>query len=248
MPLTDQLQVFYEFESGALTTDAHSNGYTLTNNGVTSSAGPNNKVGGSGQFTRSELDYMSRAHNANLTAGSEVSFTVACWIYIDSAGTVRSIATKGDDGTLGAEWRIRLWSDDLLMFTVFQSGSYGGGDSIIAGSALSTATWYFIAARHDASSNQLKLRVNTTDTTPVSYSNNVVSLSVPLLLGNDGFASNYWDGRIDQFGFWNRALTDQELTDLYNGGSGLSYAAMSSGGGNLSVLIGEPITGSSVIN
>lgn len=31
------------------------------------------------------------------------------------------------------------------------------------------------------------------------------------------------DGVIDEIGIWNRTLTNQEVTDLYNGGAGLSY-------------------------
>ncbi len=32
-----------------------------------------------------------------------------------------------------------------------------------------------------------------------------------------------WDGLIDEIGIWDRALTDDEISDLYNDGEGLPY-------------------------
>jgi len=44
-------------------------------------------------------------------------------------------------------------------------------------------------------------------------------------------------GKIDEVGFWNRSLTDSEILDLYNGGSGISYTDIF---GGVSVVQLEP--------
>jgi hypothetical protein len=62
------------------------------------------------------------------------------------------------------------------------------------------------------------------------YINNVLigSISCPgpasvtnLVLGN--ITSYYLNGKIDEVGIWNDALTATEVNSLYNGGLGLSY-------------------------
>lgn len=47
----------------------------------------------------------------------------------------------------------------------------------------------------------------------------------------------YYDGYIDELGFWNRTLTPSEITDLYNGGDGLTYTSEF---GGVSVVQIEP--------
>jgi hypothetical protein len=41
--------------------------------------------------------------------------------------------------------------------------------------------------------------------------------TLPLNFGRNGTGGQYFKGAIDDIGFWNRALTQQEITDLYNG-------------------------------
>ncbi len=41
--------------------------------------------------------------------------------------------------------------------------------------------------------------------------------------------SLWWNGSIDEFGFWKRVLTSQERTDLYAAGAGLTYPFDGSG-------------------
>jgi hypothetical protein len=53
-------------------------------------------------------------------------------------------------------------------------------------------------------------------TTGVSSPNNTTTL--PLYIGSDIESNSYFfNGKIDDIGIWNRALTYQEITDLYNG-------------------------------
>ncbi len=39
-----------------------------------------------------------------------------------------------------------------------------------------------------------------------------------------GFSAvgNPWQGMLDEFGIWNRALVEYEMTELYNGGAGIT--------------------------
>lgn len=40
------------------------------------------------------------------------------------------------------------------------------------------------------------------------------------IMGADGGPNRFWKDKFDEFGFWNKVLSAQERTDLYNGGAG----------------------------
>jgi len=44
-----------------------------------------------------------------------------------------------------------------------------------------------------------------------------------LFIGRDEVNGRYFDGIIDEVGFWNRSLSQAEVTQLYNGGDGMTY-------------------------
>lgn len=51
------------------------------------------------------------------------------------------------------------------------------------------------------------------------------------------------NGSIDEFGIWNKTLTQTEVTELYNSGAGLEYSEIK----NISVSLNSPAIGSNVI-
>jgi len=50
--------------------------------------------------------------------------------------------------------------------------------------------------------------------------------SKPITIGAHATGVNNWDGTIDEFAIWERALTDLEISQLYNSGTGLNYAQL----------------------
>lgn len=48
-------------------------------------------------------------------------------------------------------------------------------------------------------------------------------------MGAEEGGGNKWHGYLDEFGVWNRTLTQSEIADLYNGGTGISYTQFGSG-------------------
>ena len=79
-------------------------------------------------------------------------------------------------------------------------------------------TWYHVVLTY--SNNLAKLYLNNTLlSTSSTLSGNTNTIGTNLLIGggisNDG-SDIFWKGRIDDIGIWNRVLTQQEITDLYN--------------------------------
>jgi hypothetical protein len=229
MALTDDLKVFYELEANG--NDSHSVGpYNLTSVGSPSFV--SGKVGNCAQLDGS-TDYFTLADNADISLGN-LDMTVAGWVYLDSVGTVSMILSKwGSTGGVDQEYYLR-YNNGLpgFQFAVRDSALGTGFAEATTFGAASTATWYFVAAWHDAANDLLGIAVNGGAANTVAHSTGSVNGTFRLELGNGSEVTGVpMNGRLDQWGLWKRVLTSQERTDLYNGGSGLSYAAMSSGGG-----------------
>lgn len=93
----------------------------------------------------------------------------------------------------------------------------------------STSTWYHIVIVQDVGTNVTLYIDGVSQGTGTAVASNFNN-NGNFYLGR-GFSNNL-DGILDEFGIWNRTLTSAEVTELYNSGNGLSYANISSVGGN----------------
>jgi hypothetical protein len=222
MALTDNLISFWEMEASSGTRyDAH-NGNDLTdNNSVTSATGI---VGNAADFESGNSEYLSVADNASLSVG-DIDFTWALWIKLESkiGGGYMIFSKTASSSTI--EYELRCDGDAIISMEKSADGSTE--QRATWGSALGTGTWYFVIGYHDAGSNELGISINNGTMVTASVVAGVYDGTAALRFGYPGFhATNYYDGLIDQVGFWKRLLTADEITSLYNGGSGRSYASI----------------------
>lgn len=121
------------------------------------------------------------------------------------------------------EYAIGIDTDQRAFFSVSSSGRIDNG--YVRGTsfgALSTSNWYNVVAWHDTG-DTIGISVNLSATT-ASYSSGVRSGSAPFVVGavSNGFYG-FFNGRIDETGFWKKVLTASERSDLYNSGNANSY-------------------------
>jgi hypothetical protein len=224
MALTDNLMAFWELEETSGTrVDSHGNNDLTDNNTVTSNPGI---VGTAAQFTLANTEYLSIADNTDLSTG-DIDYTLQAWVRLDTKATLQVIAAKyGASGT-EREYHLRYnQSTDRFYFAVNDTGGTAQPVESNNFGAPSTATWYCIHVWHDSVNNQVGIAVNagTANTDAATGGSNNSSYAFQLGYSDQlGFAL---DGRLDQVGFWKRVLTSQERTELYNGGAGMTYAAM----------------------
>jgi hypothetical protein len=91
--------------------------------------------------------------------------------------------------------------------------------------------WHFVVYWHDSVNNQIGIAVNAGTADTGSHSGGVNDGNAPFQIGASVADNLYWDGFIDEVGFWKRVLTGAERTELYNAGSGRDYAYIAGGGG-----------------
>ena len=219
--LDDSVVAYYKLDEASGTrNDSVSTNHLTDNNTVTQAAG---KVGNAAQFTAANLEWLDIADNAAMSTGA-IQFVYATWIYVDSfSASGRVIAGKGTTAST-AEWLLRLNGADKPALYTSSTGLNIICDTTW-GSALSTATWYFLAGWHDSSAYTNNISVNNGTTVSCTDSSEPVDRTGTFFIGQNEATQVFlhFDGRQDE-ALWGKFLpTAQHLTDLYNGGSGNTY-------------------------
>jgi hypothetical protein len=232
MALTDDLKAFYELETDG--SDSHSGALHLTANPGTLTHATG-WVGNGVDLEASSSQYYSRADHADLSAGN-IDFTICAWVNFESLpGGGSVIVAKADASDL--EWGITTVNGTVLRFIVCSGSSGANLTNVTWSSGPSTATPYFIVCWHDSVLNQIAIQVNNGTPVTESYTAGSYDSGAPFHIGVGYLGdANYTDGLVDNVGFWKRLLTTEERTELYNSGSGRSYAYMSGGGADVTWL------------
>jgi len=163
-------------------------------------------------------------------------WSVALWVNLNALTTdtmdhIISMTTSGVAGNANDGWHIgyRAGAEDAFDVTV-RVGSVRNNANASTFGTPSTGVWYFLYAYFDATAGQCGISINngTIDTGTVTGTPNTQTAS--LNIGRWGYTGGfpfYLDGKLDEIGIWNRNLTTDELTWLYNAGSGRSFSELS---------------------
>ena len=193
-------------------------------NPITSSAGIINTArsfpgsGGASFFGSSASDF---------SPGSN-SFSFSFWVKLSptAGGDYEGLLAKSVVGPSNVEWMVYRNGDNTLRFSVSSTGSTL--TTVTWVSTLSTGTWYFVAGEWDGTS--IKLSVNGASFQSTSFSGTIHSNTNPFDIGLISGSGNPLDGSIDEVGIWmGRALTQTEVSQLYNGGAGLPFSSFGNG-------------------
>ena len=198
------LQAFYRLSD---LTDSSGNGKTLTNNGnVTFASG---KIGNAALFNGTNRLYTESFS----TIDTSQPFCVSFW----SKPTANTVGTVCANGT-GVGFNIHNDGAGNLNFNNGQSADCSVPDAFVVGvwkhyvcmvSNGNTIVYIDGSQVYNQQSN-------------ASYSTTINSLSIGSYDGNQLM----FNGSIDAVGVWNRALTEAEVSALYNSGAGLELGAI----------------------
>lgn len=139
---------------------------------------------------------------------SDQDFTVSIWLNYESGGCQFLKTGPSYDTGLAIEIRSNNNTVSSYIHTPFYTSFVVTNDD----------TWHHVVMRYAVSSSILSVTVD--GVTEEQIMTPYTGLSGQLSLGN---ASFYMVGALDEFGFWNRTLSDEEVNMLYNSGAGMSY-------------------------
>ena len=165
------------------------------------------------------------------TSGSQ-SFSIFSWINTASSANRKSIISYGSNNLLGGLW-LYVEVDSLLHFDL--SWNFGPASNV----QIENNTWHHVGVVNNAGLIQLFVD---------GFASGAPQLMSPNILTGgstigSSITSNGWffNGKIDDIGIWNRALTQQEITNLYNSQSGITIPNLTSCHGDTSsVTISHP--------
>jgi len=212
-------------ETSGTRVDSHGSNDLTDNNTVGFAAGVQ---GNAADFESTNTEYLDITSPVAALRGGNKDFTIGGWIKLESRNTwchVLSVYTSGereyfvtDDGTY-----LHAYLGDGSLLWVADAAS----------ASLSTATWYFWVVWHDTSGPSWNIQTDdgsvTSDTT---FGGTPGTGTSALRMGTSNF-----DGLQDECFYYERVLTADERTWLYNGGSGRAYSDLSAGGVPLPVLM-----------
>jgi len=226
--LASGLCAYYQLdEASSVRYSATSTNTLADNNTVLSATG---KILDGADFERSTSESLTIT-DASMTAcldrnGANIMRTYSFWIKPESLSTSGAGATffvKGNTSSLGhwllyepsvpGYWSWR-WSDNG---TNEHQCTWNG-----TGKVLAINTWYHVVLKWDGTNRNAHLWVdNTSYGAKVCGTGNLNNSSGPFGLAD--YATQYYDGVMDEFGVWERLLSTSSISDLYNSGNALQY-------------------------
>jgi len=214
--LNDNLFAYWKMEDQ--TSELNTSIYNLLNAGTQPTFQPG-IIGDASNFSGTNhqgwnTTLYNQESNFNET-GDE--FTISFWINQTSLTGTQSYIINRDDDTF-AGWFINF----NAATNVIRANDFNGV-GVFNSNPITSDRWYHIVLRKN--STDLAFIINgtldtqTTNTAPA----NTNLAQQPISIGMDSDGTSVMKGRIDEIGMWKRALTDAEISDLYNSGSAVTY-------------------------
>jgi len=211
------LQAYYTLNegSGALAGDSSGNNNSGTISGATWTTG---KKGGGLSFDGIN-DYVRTPGSSSL-AISENAITISAWVnYLNTNTHQIFIAKPYKEGSHVSPYfsysMHGLFVNSTQIRPRFWLAIGGTAKSVSSSELLNSQTWYHLTGVYNGST--MKIYINGVERGSVSVSGNITSYTTPLLIGANGGFTECYKGSIDDVRIYNRALSNQEVQDLYTG-------------------------------
>ena len=159
--------------------------------------------GGTLSFNGSS-QYVTFNTPANIPLGNS-NYTISVWFNANSLGSGGFVGWGGYGGT-NQVTALRLSTTGFI--------HYWWGNDLIINTPISLNTWYYVVARFNGTNREIWLNnVKIANDTPGSSHN--VTESTNLTVGRT-YTNEYFNGKISNLEIYNRAISDAEMTEIYN--------------------------------
>jgi hypothetical protein len=206
--LTNGQVAYWKFDENTGTTvnDASGNGYTGTFNGTTGS-----------QWTTGEINYGLSFNGSN-------NYVSASWNNLTGNAARTISAWFKTNNTNSANWV--SWGTSSTNY-LSQIGIYSGGigylgynnDLTVSAAPYADNNWHHLVVTFDGANMVLYIDGTSKNTGAKTLATGTSGINIGRAING----TNYYTGNLDEVGIWNRALSQGEITALYNRGSGRQY-------------------------
>jgi hypothetical protein len=171
----------------------------------------------------------------SLPSGSLVftgDFSVSVWVYASVLSgekhIIANVHKEGGATGLWKGWNVFVYNNKVY-FRIWNSGS---ASDCVQTSTFTTGQWYLITVTKKGSSQKLYINGILESTNNSALTPNYSSPNFPTI-GTSWYYTGYnsvgydysycWNGKIDGVTTWQKELTSDEVTQLYNVGTGAQY-------------------------
>jgi hypothetical protein len=200
-------------ETSGVRYDSHGSDDLTDNNTVGYATGI---VGTACDFNSANSEYLS---TAGLVPYDD--FTLTFWINPDNAASNPYLLgnTDGTDG-LSFQTRVATFNPVAVLNSSVQTNIQPAHHAV-------NGSWSFVALQYDASESNLIYWADGDYVTSTEVNSDVTFIGDPsndFYFGNRYSTGTYYDGQMDEISYWTRVLSEAEIDEIYNGGTGASYA------------------------
>lgn len=217
--------------SGTTVNDAHTNALHGTSSGMTVNASGLAANIGTSYTAPSGNHYINIPHNAALSIDGPLSLMV--WVKRNGAqAAFPKLLWKPGTTPLSGQANYLLYYNASTGAVGFTTTSGGVNRTLLSGAfTLSDATVYQIIATHTDAVRNIYFNGSNVGSNSTPLTGALNTTTNDLRKGYNGDANDPWVGSHDQSAVFNGELSATEVTYLYNGGAGISYAVLKAAAG-----------------
>ena len=218
---TNGLVGYWPFNGNA--NDASGNGNNGTVNGASLT------VDRYGNFDKSFSfdgvnDYIRISDNSTSSLDLTSNYSLSAWVNMSGSPSSPHIITKhiGNIDNLGTfTYSLQSRQGGYYLSQQATPNFNSSTETDIPG-VITLNTWYHFSCTYDKINQRLIHYINGIPSDTITTIFNIQNTSIDLLIGASFVSSinnlgYFWSGKLDDIGIWNRALTAQEITNLYRG-------------------------------
>jgi hypothetical protein len=201
-------------------------------NAIDSVGGNNGTVSGCTQnvvgkintaYTFAKTDYVSLGKPANLTALAATG-TIAFWVYPTDLTTDAYHVFISNNDYLNDKSGIDIEWDNGTGFVVYICDAAGAQEIVCSTITLTVNTWNLVIVMWNGSNVTVYLNGRSAQfSTAQSKTPIFGAYDWHFGQANVDTSDGRFVGKLDEIGFWNRLLTNNEIDYLYNNGTGRTY-------------------------
>jgi hypothetical protein len=217
-PLLTDLVAFWKMDEtgNVVRRDSHTGAHDLSLAGTVNQA--IGKLGNGANFAFNTANFLF--NNETLWAGT-APFTVFFWVNFNgNLNQIQHLVGHYSSAGLGNGWRIRQTGASRIGIEVADGA--GGSTALNHTGVIATGAFRLVIAEFTTATTA-KIRLDNLADVSGSIVTPSNPASTPLRIGLTANATNPADAIIDAVGFYNRVLTEDEKTALWNGGVGKQY-------------------------
>ncbi len=148
------------------------------------------------------------------------NMTLAFWFRLDSSTTARELVNKmGGEGTqtlsFGSE---HSGGDGRIYFRICTGGTIGTLTDLPSATVIAMGLWYHFLGTYDGA--EMKIYINGVHENSTPKTGAIFNSAEEIKIGRYGyFAGWVFHGAIDNVAIWNRALSSNEVSEVYGAGT-----------------------------